>query len=189
MLNKTNKLPVALAISVLLNAFLLGYILSGPMSPHTRSFPDHPEFAINMDNDMPPPPMFDQGEGRRGDKGPNGPEDHIARLFEEKARALPTETRNKVMDIIGKYKEESKTEQDISQIFDNLQTALTADPLDRQQIIDLHKSMRQSDLANKDRMEQMVLDIAQTLSPKERKDFFRMGPPPHNEDGFRKQKK
>ncbi len=189
MLTKTNRLPVALAMSVLLNAFLLGYILSGPMSPHTKSFPEHSEFGMNMDHDGPPPPMFDQSDGPRGDKGPNGPEDHIAKLFEEKARALPIETRSKVMDIIGKYKAESKTEQDISQIFDNLQTALTADPLDRQQIIDLHKSMRQSDLANKDRMEQMVLDIAQTLSPEERKDFFRMGPPRHNEDGFRKQKK
>ncbi len=170
----TNKLSVILAISILMNVFLLGFVFSSALKPDIRklNYDMRPPFAMNNDHDM---------DRDHFSPPPERPENMMARVFEEKARNLPPEERAQVLDVIKKYKNDTGNDfEELAPIFESLQKEYIADQLDENKITSLRQQLGELDLENKQKMGDMITEIAKKMSPQGRKEFFKdLLPPPH----------
>jgi len=147
-MKNNNIIITSLAVSVILNSFLLGLVISpkAPFGPH----------------------MMNRG----GPSGAMMPPPHEFRL-EKAAKALPEEYKSKVEEIIKKNHEEASHHMgNIHATFDEIDKVLTADKFDEEKFKSIISKIDESDKVMKSGMLEMTLTIAKNLPDKERIEFF-----------------
>ncbi len=173
----TNKFSIILAASILLNVFLLGFALSTALRNDVDGHePDmRPPFSMNDKHDM--------GHDHFGPP-PEPPENMMSRLFEENAENLPDHERVQVLAIIKKYRNDTGSDfEKFAPIFESLQKEFVADKFDEKKVSALHHQLDELDLKNKQKMGDMMVEIAKKMSPQNRKTFFMdIMPSPHGPD-------
>lgn len=153
---------IALGASVLLNAFMGGFLISKSMGGHS-------------------PPAF--GHPRMGENGPPRPDDMMLRQLKEKAHSLSSSGEKKVLDILKEY-EHSRPEHSIhtekEKVFSDIHTTLLAETFDAKKLEMLHKQITIQDNRFKSSIGDIVVKIASSLSKEDRQTFFKdIGPGRH----------
>ncbi len=153
----------ALALSITLNAFLLGFVL-----------------ARNHGGDFAPPPPFMQERGPLGgphggpDGGPfNGP-------LADAAAKLPEAYRAQVQHVLTEGKTAGDTHlQAMRALFEQMDPLLTAQTFDPAQMKKLFSQIDAEDLQLKENMSGIMMRIATLLPDEERIKFFKEARPPN----------
>lgn len=150
-----NKLQVVLTVSLLLNAFLLGVMVSG-------HFTHKPPF---------PPPG--------GPGGPGGPE----MMFEKAVEALDAEYREEVAEIVTeKFTLAKERREEMRTTFEQLEAVLSAETFDSDAFLALEEKIHAHDEAIKNNISSMMVSIASSLPDDQRVKFFNeffKNKPPH----------
>lgn len=155
-------LSLLLAVSVLMNAFLAGFVISGC-----------------RDGDRPPFPHGPHGEG-----GPPHERGSMSDHILNNSAGLSKEGQKIVSDIVTKHKavlDGDKVDGNRA-IFDEISNALTAPKFDKDKIVALHKKLSDSEVKMKTAIGDTMTEIAESLSDKDRIAFFKDMLPPHPDD-------
>lgn len=158
------NLSLFLAVSVLLNAFLAGFIISGCRDGGPPPFPHGPH----------------GGDGPPHERG--SMVDHIL----ESSAGLSKEGQKIVSDVVAKHKSALNDDkmETTRAIFDEIGTALTAPKFDKAKIVALHKKLNETEVKMKTAIGDTMTEIAQSLSDQDRIAFFKeMLPPPPRGNG------
>lgn len=150
-----NKLQVVLTVSLLLNAFLLGVMVSG-------HFMHKPPF---------PPPG--------GPGGPGGPE----MMFEKAVEAVDAAYREDVAKTVTeKFTLAKERREDMRTTFEQIEAVLSAETFDRDVFLALEEEIHAQDEAIKNSISSMMMSIASSLPDDQRVKFFNeffKNKPPH----------
>lgn len=164
-MNKQYSVSGILVISVLLNAFLIGFVFSRCMTP-----PMMPPFM--HEGMMHGGPGFDGpgGPGMHGPHGPGGPE----HFMDEAVNVLPEDEQAKVTALIDANHQ--NMEEDIHSIHDlvsQLRPVLIADKLDEKKLSDIEKKIDAQDAKLKQDTSKLMHTIATALPDEDRINFFK----------------
>lgn len=146
-----NKLVIGLAVSVLLNAFLAGFIFSGC-------------------KDAGPPPFHHGPDG-----GPPHERGSMVDHILKNSSDLSEQGQQSVKDIVSKHKEALDNDKIDSNrtIFDEISKVLTAQKFDKSKIVELHKKLGDSETKMKTEIANTMTEIAESLSDEDRIKFFK----------------
>jgi Spy/CpxP family protein refolding chaperone len=149
----TNKKPLYLVlfISLMANMFMGGFVISNTMMrPHHRP---------------PPPPM---GRG-------------MIAQFEQAKLALSSEGKVIVDGVLNKQSSNMKENMhSMMMSMDEAQSILTSSNFDAKALEKVHQKMETNNSAIKKELADTIHDIATTLSPEDRIEFFGRALPPHS---------
>lgn len=150
---KTKYIVIAFLVSLLLNAFLGGMMLSN---------------HIHRDQ----MPFFK--ERMRKDGGPQRKEDMIFQRVTEQSEKLSAEGQKKVGEIVGKYhkKDDIKGPEDKHKLFDEIQATMTAPKFDKAKMEKIHQTLNADENKDREAVGRMMIEIASTLSDEDRIQFF-----------------
>ena len=140
---------IALGVSILINAFLCGFLLSRHMDKNQIPF-------INGHHG--PPPM----------------ENMMLHIVKSQSEKLSQDGQKTVQTITDKYQKIiSKPDMDkMEPIFTDIQKAMTADTFDSAKVEKLHKQLNTTELESKTAIGNMMTEIASKLSKSDRIAFF-----------------
>jgi Spy/CpxP family protein refolding chaperone len=153
-------LGIIVGISVLLNAFLGGLVLSNFLPR------DHVPFA--RDHKGGPPPM----------------EEMMLNMIIDQSGKLSEDGHHKVEKIAGKYREiilQAK-QNDPHQIFSEIHATMMAENFDKTKAEQLHKKINTAESKLKESIGNMMIEIAGSLSKEDRLLFFKDILAPHPPD-------
>jgi len=156
-------------VSILVNAFLCGVLISGH-APQDRD------------------PFMVRGGDRDGGRMHGPPEKMIFERIEEQSKTISSGGQKKVADILQEYEGAftSDSRDDIKDVFTEIHQTITAPQFDKAKLKSLHDKIRQRDAKQKNVISDMILDIASTLSDEDRIKLFKdllPPPPPDMEHG------
>jgi len=153
---KTKYLIALFLVSLLLNAFLGGMLLSGYLQ--------HGSMQMGM----------------KKDGGPHM-ESMIFKRMIDQSEELSADGQKKVAVIVEKFQKlnEKSGIEDKHQLFDDIQTTMTAPTFDKQKIERIHKELNVSEAKFKESIGKMMIEIASELSNEDRIRFFQGLFPPH----------
>jgi Spy/CpxP family protein refolding chaperone len=156
---RTKYLVAMFLVSLLLNAFVGGKMLSG--------YIEHGAMQMGM----------------KKDGGPHM-ESIIFKRVNEQSEKLSPDGQKKVAVIVEKFQKlnEKSGVEDKHELFDEIQTTMTAPTFDREKIEKIHKELNVSETKFKETIGKMMIEIASELSNEDRIKFFQGLFPPHDHD-------
>lgn len=155
----TKHIIIALGVSVLLNAFLGGFVLSHHAGKHTSPF------MHDSKDHRPPPPM----------------ENMMFHVVKSQSKKLSADGQKTVVKIADKYQTSLKENdmEKMEDIFADIRKTMTADVFDKKKVENLHKQLNSTEMRVKNAIGDMMIDIASHLSKEDRISFFTdLFPPP-----------
>lgn len=157
---KTKHLIILFVVSLLINAFLGGMMLSGCLDRDRMPFPQ-----MGMKKGGMPPPM----------------EGMIFKRLTEQSEKISPAGQKTVEGIVAKYQGQADKGGmfDKRHLFDDIQATMTAPKFDKQKIEKIHKELNAGETKFKESIGLMMIEIASKLSDKDRIQFFQSLFPPH----------
>jgi hypothetical protein len=158
-----HHIGIIIGISILMNAFLAGFVLSDQITRHRNS--RHGDF----EHHRPPEFMF-------------------LSMLEEKSHTLSQDGEKTVLAILEKNKANLQMDkmEKVHELFDKLQDVLLAEQLDQKKLKALHNELIKTEFGFKEALGNMMTEIAISISKEDRVKFFKdLGPrghpmPPHD---------
>lgn len=137
-------------LSILLNAFLCGFIASQTMmrSPHD-----------GFDDGRGPPPM--------------PPEHFMNQMIKEQSLNLSSDSQLKIIKIIKTHDNQaSRPQEDIIPLLKDMKSILIADKIDNKKLTDIRQKIAQKEMSHHLKMDSLIDDIIKSLPKEDRIQFF-----------------